>query len=508
VKTRRRRLQKSDVFWLLAAALLILLQFWWLPGNPGAPDDSYSNSIEGKRGLFQTLDALSQAGLFPEVRRETTRLVPQQASTLLLLSPDRYPNTHEQEELADFVYDGGTLLFAPNWSDPECIISQLNIRTQGHLFIDETTATSVAPGTAGAPAAPAESTVELPAEAEESTPDTATDENATGSDTTDTNLQAEADRSAPTQAPQSTGQTDTQTQDFEQHLDEDLNNTPGLLPKQTTPLEVQDPDSEVRISSLQTESTLIKGSLRWRTRASMTTPGNRSTTLVKTSADTIQAAAWTYGDGLVVVSASPDVFSNQALLFEDQAELAIRLVEYAHAHHVARGRDNVPIVVNEFMNSSDDYRGTAVLLSPGLRSGTLQLILIAFLCGWYGFHRFGPAIRTNLKERRSLTDSAIAVGNLQFRSQGSAASVKSYLDYLKSRLRYLFAGTVRLEDHAALAHRTGLQTEDIAQRISEAERIVYTGESQPAQAAAVIRRLADIHQRLTGIKEHAKDQSH
>ena len=476
---KRRRLQKSDVLWLVAAALLILLQFWWLPGDPGTPDDSYSNAIEGKRGLYRTLETLSQSGAFPPVRRETAKLVPNEPSTLLLLSPDRYPNIHEQEKLSNFVYNGGTLVFAPNWSEPDCIISQLSIRTSNEYFMDEditVTANTTTPTT--------------------TTPSSASEENEAATEESATSEQA-------TTSPSTTPVQQTQPNDEKdvENIPNELKNSPGLLPKQTDGLEIEDPDAVTPVSNLRTNSTLVSGSVRWRTRASMREPSRQSTVLVKTSSGTTQAAAWPYGQGLVVVSASPDVFSNQALLFEDEAELAIRLVEYAHAHHQTNGRSNAVIVVNEYLNSSDAYRGTAVLMSPGLRSGTLQLILIAFLCGWYGYHRFGPPVRTRAAERRSLTDSAIAVGNLQFRSQGGAASVKSYLDYLRNRLRHLFAGSVTLDDHLALAGRTGLPADEIQQRITEAVNLSHSTHCPHGQAAAVIRKLADIHSRLTGKRE-------
>ncbi|MEZ6063728.1 MAG: hypothetical protein R3C19_25545 [Planctomycetaceae bacterium] len=281
--------------------------------------------------------------------------------------------------------------------------------------------------------------------------------------------------------------------------DIDLNKTPSLLPKQGTEAIIENADeSSVRVSEIESSSTLVQGSVPWRTRATMTTPPSRATTLVQGPSGEVQAASWKYGNGLVVVSASPDVFSNRAMLDETQAELAVRLVEYAHADHAGNNRGGATIVVSEFLNSTDSYRGTAVLMSPGLRSGTLQLILIAMLAGWYGFHRFGPPVKTQNLQRRSLTDSAIAVGNLQFRSTGSAESVRCYTEYLKSVLRRLFGGTVRLEDFTAVAHRTGLSPEEVQQRVTTAEDLGANRHTNPARAAAAIRGLADLHARLTG----------
>ncbi len=503
-----RQLQKSDSAWLTAVAALVVLQFWWLPGDPGTPDDSYSNSIEGKRGLFQTLDVLSKADALPPVRRETGRLLPDTHDTLLLLSPDRYPNAHEQQRLAEWVYNGGSLLFAPNWGDPACSISQLNIFIQEESWFRETT-TGTAAGSAGnsapsaqtgPPAASAEQTTEQaeadvesqPVEAE--LPDSAAPE-----------MPAEAVDESP--VPPAVGEQKNIAETLEEgSTDEvDMQKTPSLLPPQPGEFSIQDADdTSPSASELDSSSVLVDGTVPWRTRASMTTPYGRATTLVTSMSGEVQAAAWAYGDGLVVVSASPDVFSNRALLDDAQAELAVRLVEYAHTNRGASDAERGAIVVNEFLNASDAYRGTGVLMSPGLRSGTLQLILIAVLAGWYGFHRFGPPIRTHTAERRSLTDSATAAGNLQFRSSGASESVRCYTEYLKSVLRRMFAGTVRLEDFTAVAHRTGLDPDEVRRRVTVAEELGSNSHTTATRAAGAIRDLADMQARLTGSLDAAK----
>lgn len=110
---KKRRLLQSDMLWGGLVLLLIILQFWWLPGEDGSAADSYSNTIDGKLGLYRTLSQL-----FPDVTRDTTRVVPDKPdATILLISPDRYPTDAEQQTLYQYVYNGGNLLFAPvGWS--------------------------------------------------------------------------------------------------------------------------------------------------------------------------------------------------------------------------------------------------------------------------------------------------------------------------------------------------------------------------------------------------------
>jgi hypothetical protein len=133
---KKRRLLQSDTFWGLTAAILVVLQFWWLPGEDGSASDSYSTTVDGKLGLYRTL-----SGLFPIVERDALRVVPLEPACLVLTAPDRYPNDREQIELYQFVVDGGTLIFAPNWEHPDCEIPSLNIRTQDRQLAVSATVT-------------------------------------------------------------------------------------------------------------------------------------------------------------------------------------------------------------------------------------------------------------------------------------------------------------------------------------------------------------------------------
>ena len=160
---KKRRLLQSDLFWGLGAALLVLLQFWWLPGEDGAAADSYSTTVDGKLGLFRTLSEL-----FPVVERDAIKVVPDDPATMILIAPDRYPNEEEQQQLYEFVYNGGDLLFAPNWlsrdwSDPLKAVPSISIPSLGIKFdyrpnADVTTASSLkmtpAPATSSNPATP------------------------------------------------------------------------------------------------------------------------------------------------------------------------------------------------------------------------------------------------------------------------------------------------------------------------------------------------------------------
>ncbi len=500
---KKRRLKRSDKYWLAAVALLILLQFWWLPGDPGTPNDTYSAGVAGKRGFFQTLQSLSDARVLPPVRRETEQLVPNDTSTLVVLSPDRYPNENEQRELAKFVRSGGTLLFAPNWTSPDCVISQLSINTQQKYFREEDLVikqqgTAVAPApvtkpqdTADGSNSDSSSSQPLPAEAEE-------------------NVTTPAPAAVPATAPvvmEELNEDQKRLQRQQDAVNKALRDGTTIQPPtENNPLQENDADYDLRnVADFYTNSPLVDGRVSWRTRAAIQIQHRNHKVLVESTSGTIQAASWDYGDGRVVLCASPDVFSNVAMLKEAQAELAIRLVEHAHQPHeeAAFSEQSTPIIISEFLNASDAYRGTAVLMNPSLRSGTLQLLTIALLIGWFGFHPFGPPRRVNVHHRRSLTESATAVGNLQLRTNNGTEVVERYLDYFKTRLQRIFGRSVGIEDTAAIAVRANMEKTEVARRLAGATKLSNDISTSNVQAATSIRELSQILDRLSGKKRNS-----
>lgn len=491
---KKRRLQRSDKLWLGGAALMVLLQFWWLPGERRAPDDTFSTSIEGKRGFYDTLVSLSEAGVLPEIRRENERLVPEEAGTLLILSPDRYPDKREQDELADYVRKGNALLFAPNWVDADINIPSLNVTiTESHIVEEETVVATASGSPGSASGSPGTETL-AEADDDSAAPPSAKDKDDGSSMQKESDAQAAARRAAKKAAEAQQANSKPPSKKDKDKKDDSAAPRPSTLPSQSDPLDDLE-FGESPVSDLQVESQLIEGPVVWRTRAKMSTKNWGAKTLIKSTYGTIQVASWKHGSGRVVVSASPDVFSNRAMLNSRQAELAVRLVEYTHSEHYDRTR---PIIVCEYLNASQSYQQTGVLMSPSLRSGSLQLLLVTFLVGWFGFHRFGPARRDSSKERRSLEESANAVGNLFYRTGSGGAAVAAYLDYARSQIRKSFGNSVQLTDFQAIALRTGQDETHIAATIENAIALSKVSSGSPSACAAAIRGVSDIVNHLRG----------
>ena len=486
---KNRRLLQSDTFWGLTAALLVILQFWWLPGEDGSASDSYSTTVNGKLGLYRTLSQL-----FPHVERDALLVVPKDRACLVLTSPDRYPNDQEQSQLYNFVYNGGTLVFAPNGDDPECEMRSLGIHTTIRVLSDATTATPVIP--LSVPVAPA-GPVGLPAEAEDQTAPTKS--------ASELEMDAIPPNAAQTSS-QSTPPVATDENDENQISSrEELlrKKTPGLTPPpglDASPEEIDDyltPGETVTVSS-----DLVDDSVEWFSTADLQVPSYLATeTLVTSASDRVEVATWPMGSGRVVACSSPDIFSNRSMLYPDSLRLAVRLVERGYLHVRENSSQETPIVLSEYFNASDSYAQTGVLFSPSLRIGTLQLVLVAVLGIWLAFYRFGPAQEVSTLQRRSLTESAQAVGNLQYRLNDGGAVIRSYLDYIRSQLRRRYGSIVRLDQPEALAQRAGMDVDEVRNRLAEAQILAETVNLSPDRTAASLRWLAAFLHRLSGTRE-------
>ncbi len=491
---KKHRLLQSDTFWGLAAALLVLLQFWWLPGEDGSAADSYSTTVDGKLGLYRTLSQL-----FPQVTREAVKVVPAQSATLILIAPDRYPNEKEQQQLYEFVYNGGDLLFAPNWMSyewatpdeppPEVYLPSLGIhlKYRSDSTVAAASAAAATPVPGATPASP-------------------------GTTTQDSSTTKEEASSASTDSPETVGSTPATagstpvTDGSAPAADGSATSSPaaGSTPVTTANTSVTaDDEKEGRGVAVRASSRLVSDYVDFQSTAELQLPSHLTTeTLLTSAGGTVEAATWQMGSGRIVVCSSADLFSNRAMLFKGSRRLAVRMTERCSAKNEDSTSNSQPaIVISEYFNASDSFQNTGILFSPTLRIGTLQLLLVAILGIWMAFHRFGPALYVTNSQRRSLTESAQAVGNLQYRLSDGGIVVRSYLDYMTSRLRRRYGSLLRLDQPEQIANRAGMDVEEVRAQLHEAHLMAESGQLPSAKAAAMLRWLAKLQQRLEGIRE-------
>ncbi|GMR21860.1 MAG: hypothetical protein BMS9Abin37_0180 [Acidobacteriota bacterium] len=105
-----------DALWGAAFLSLVLLGYGLIP-TPGVrtPFDSFSEDPAGKKAFFLVAEEL-----LTDVRRSSDSLIPhdENADTLVMLGPARYPDRAQWQTLYDWVSQGRALVFAARWQDP------------------------------------------------------------------------------------------------------------------------------------------------------------------------------------------------------------------------------------------------------------------------------------------------------------------------------------------------------------------------------------------------------
>lgn len=425
------RIWRAETLWLMLVAVLLVLAVWWFPGSASLKTDSYSVSYSGKKALYQSLRRLDT-----DVSRSAENLIPRPGynDRLLVLGPARTPSSEEWDALYFEVLKGASLLYAAAARDPYAESDRFGARVVP-MWEDE----SMDP-------ADDEQTDDAGDESGESEADRRDSADGSGDDTTTSSASDDAD-------------------------DDDDDKAPTFFREEFV-----------------VKTNLVEGAVKWTTRARIELDDEEWDVLVSANSQP-QVVRRQIGRGTIVMVATDDVFSNQALTDPRQALLAYRLIEAAPAP--AAGRT----WLDESLNRSGVPKVLGILFDPALRPMTLQLILLAVLFGWSGSRRFGPAEPPATPARRSIVEHAEAVGVLYYRAGAGAHAVRSQMEYLKQEMRRLYGRMFHADSAAALSQQAGLEEADVRQLLTQAS-VPPDGKLSNAAAGRLLRRLTDLSARV------------
>lgn len=208
-----------------------------------------------------------------------------------------------------------------------------------------------------------------------------------------------------------------------------------------------------------------------------------------TVANQPRVARFVYGNGMVIVSSSDEIFSNAAMLDPRRATLAYRLVEQVGLQ--------TPIVFDESLNGSGVPKVFGTLFTPALRPITLQLLLLLVLFGWAGSQRFGPAAPSIDKPRRSIVEHAEALGSLYYRSRAGALVLSRWLENLTWELKLGSKGTLQPRDVEMLARSSQTSVDEVRDLMKSAAQEIHHPQANNAVVARLIQRLAEVRARIS-----------
>ena len=116
---------QAEWAWLAGVVLLLVLGFWWFPGQTSDATDTFSTAAGGKRAFFTLAERLT-----PPATRTVENLSEYagDADTMCILGPARYPDADEWDWLTDWVSFGNTLVFAARQDDPAVDLMYFGVR--------------------------------------------------------------------------------------------------------------------------------------------------------------------------------------------------------------------------------------------------------------------------------------------------------------------------------------------------------------------------------------------
>ncbi len=196
------------------------------------------------------------------------------------------------------------------------------------------------------------------------------------------------------------------------------------------------------------------------------------------------------GQGRVVVSASPLIFSNQLLTYGDNPALAFRLLELAG--------EVWTVTFDESLNKTGTPKTVALLFDDELRPMTLQLMLLLALYGWWNTQRFGPLLPLAAAPRHNIVEHSDALGVAYWRSRSGEAVLRHYLAALKGALPKHGLAVSPTAALALVAQRMQVSLGEVESQLTAAEKAARRSRLDRSTAAKIIRRLAPIRQALRG----------
>ena len=201
--------------------------------------------------------------------------------------------------------------------------------------------------------------------------------------------------------------------------------------------------------------------------------------------DTIQAVRQPWGRGEVTLIASDAIFTNQSLIYEDNAILAWRLLESAQ-------NQTRQLIFEEYLDRSGAPKLLAVLFDDPLRSATIQVLLVVCLFCWYASHRFGPYLAESIEPRRNIVDHTDTVGNLYFQRRNGAHPLRVYLKQLIDELNLKQYKGREQQVLEPLAMKLGRPTQELFDLFKEAAQAVRSNFIDKKSAARLILQLSQI----------------
>jgi hypothetical protein len=216
-----------------------------------------------------------------------------------------------------------------------------------------------------------------------------------------------------------------------------------------------------------------------------------------------QAVRVEYGEGAVVVVATDDPFSNEALsMSPETAGLVLSLSTGAKT-----APDEIRYVVfDEHLNATGLPRVVSVLLDPLLRPITLQCVALVVLFGWAGSRRFGPFLPRLDPPRHNIADHTDALGTWYYRVGNGSGAVAAYLGQMRHDLQLTGDSATLQRRLAPIAARMSVPLATVTKLWADATAAARTPNLSKRSASQLIDQLAAVRQAALSRSDSGRDR--
>lgn len=201
-------------------------------------------------------------------------------------------------------------------------------------------------------------------------------------------------------------------------------------------------------------------------------------------------AAWSYGEGSLIVCATDSLFTNTSLAWGDNAELVYALWQMSE--------EQPAVLFDESLNDTGTPKVVGILLDPPLRTVTLQLAVLLTVFGWCGLARFGPRLPPAVTTLRNVAAHTDALGAMYYRARAGSHVLGSYLNQLRLEWRLKPGAAQRPAQLGAVAGKVKADPAAVGQLLQAAEKAQGEKNLDRGSAAMLIRRLAVLRRGRSG----------
>ncbi|QDU82848.1 hypothetical protein Pla110_46110 [Polystyrenella longa] len=169
----------------------------------------------------------------------------------------------------------------------------------------------------------------------------------------------------------------------------------------------------------------------------------------------LQAIEMRLTEGKLIVLANDVLFSNQSIMNDDNAILAVKLLEKS----IGENNEWKTICVDEWLNATAVPKVVGILMTLPFRHLTLLVLGLLWVFVWWKWFRFGPYLPDAESRRLNIVSHTDTVGTLNYQERLGRYALEGYWQQFQKEIHWSYQKQHRSRIISRISRRTG-RTED------------------------------------------------